>query len=143
MSHAHDIFVDAVAETLGEYEAAPIGQIRRIVERLGARRVIELTQDAVAIQKNGGIPTPNGERLRTTGGVFFMLARGLLSSEDCRYVFTTTTTKAPGDQPGAFALSVIAGATTGHHTAIVAPTLKPVNTGLERRSNDHKYPRSQ
>ena len=95
------MLIQTIAETLGERKVTPIAQIRRIVERLGAKRAIELAQDAIAIQKAGGVLIPNGTRKRTTGGIFFLLCKGQLTAEDIRYVFPKKT-KAPDDKSEVF-----------------------------------------
>ena len=118
MTNARDILVQTLAETLGERKVTPIAQIRRIVERLGAKRTIELAQDALAMQKAGGVLIPNGTRKRTTGGIFFLLCKGHLTPEDRRYVFPKIT-KAPDDKSEASAQSFEKNGTMGGNTTIV------------------------
>jgi hypothetical protein len=79
--------VTTVALVLGETESAPIEQIGRIVERLGPMRVIDLVQQARAIQKDGGMPTVAGDRQRTLGGIFFRIAHRYLNNDGRHYVW--------------------------------------------------------
>jgi hypothetical protein len=79
--------VTTVALALGETELQPIEQIGRIIERLGPMRVIDLVQQARAIQKDGGMPTVAGDRQRTLGGIFFRIAHQYLDNDGRHYVW--------------------------------------------------------
>jgi hypothetical protein len=80
-------FISLIARKLGETEAEPIVQIERIVERLGPDRAAQLVQDALAIDRAGGLLIRDGSRRRSVGGVFFVLARGACSRADSRYIW--------------------------------------------------------
>lgn len=64
-----------IAKALGETERKPIGQISAIVKKCGIEFADQLLADTLAIQNDGGMPTKDGKRKRTPGGVFFVLAR--------------------------------------------------------------------
>ena len=136
MSELLEIFIQTAAQKLGETDPTPIGQIRRIVERLGAEQTALLVKDAIAIQANGGLWTLRADRKRTTGGIFFVIVRGYLSKADRRYVFPQRYMAEAADDESAASTRSETGATTGTATPIVAPKLKAVNmTAKERRSN--------
>ena len=64
-----------IATTLGETEPVPLMHIRRIVQTLGPDRALQLLEQAVAVESQGGLMRLDGSRRRTLGGVFFRLAR--------------------------------------------------------------------
>ena len=65
----------AIAAQLGETLGGPIGQIRRVVQTLGAERARALLAEALAVEERGGMVLPDGSRRRTPGGVVFHLVR--------------------------------------------------------------------
>jgi hypothetical protein len=71
-----------VARELGETEPAAIGQIERIVERLGAKAVQAFLRETLEIEAQGGIMLSDGSRRRTPGGAFFYLVKGRISRRD-------------------------------------------------------------
>jgi len=78
-----------IAAQLGETARGPLGQVGRVVGRLGAERgraVLARTQE---IEAAGGVMLPDGSRRRTAGGVFFHLVRAddTLTREDRVYIF--------------------------------------------------------
>ncbi len=78
-----------IAAALGETERGPLGQVGRVVARLGAdhaRAVLARTQE---IEAAGGLLLPDGSRRRTPEGTFFHLVRtdDSLSREDRIYIF--------------------------------------------------------
>ncbi len=78
-----------IAAQLGETKRGPLGQVGRVVGRLGAdhaRAVLARTQE---IEAAGGLLLPDGSRRRTPGGTFFHLVRtdDSLSREDRIYIF--------------------------------------------------------
>ncbi len=68
-------FISYVTKKLDEHERGPKIQIRQIIEECGMEFVAKLLEDTLRIEAEGGMMINNGERRRTTGGVFFRLAR--------------------------------------------------------------------
>ncbi|HMO58544.1 MAG TPA: phosphorylated adapter RNA export RNA-binding domain-containing protein [Roseiflexaceae bacterium] len=64
-----------IADALGETDPQPVALIKRIVRRLGIERVAALLAATRQIEANGGMPTRDGRRRRTAGGVFFELVK--------------------------------------------------------------------
>jgi len=71
-----------MARQLNETDPAAIGQIERIVERLGAKAVQAFLQETLEIEAQGGIMLCDGSRRRTPGGAFFYLVKGRISRRD-------------------------------------------------------------
>ena len=71
-----------VAQQLNETDPAAIGQIERIVERLGAKAVQAFLRETLEIEAQGGIMLSDGSRRRTPGGAFFYLVKGRISRRD-------------------------------------------------------------
>jgi len=78
-----------IAAQLGETERGPLGQVGRVVGRLGADRARAFLTRTQEIEAAGGLMLPDGSRRRTPGGVFFHLVRAddNLSREDRLYIF--------------------------------------------------------
>jgi len=78
-----------IAAQLGETERGPLGQVGRVVDRLGADRARAFLTRTQEIEVAGGLMLPDGSRRRTPGGVFFHLVRAndTLSREDRVYIF--------------------------------------------------------
>jgi len=78
-----------IAAALGETARGPLGQVGRVVGRLGADRVRAFLTQTQEIEATGGLLLPDGSRRRTLGGVFFHLVRAddTLSREDRVYIF--------------------------------------------------------
>jgi len=64
-----------IAAQLGETERGPLGQVGRVVGRLGIDRARAFLTRTQEIEAAGGLLLPDGSRRRTTGGVFFHLVR--------------------------------------------------------------------
>lgn len=111
MSELHETLVQTIARKLGETEDGPIAQIRRIVERAGPERVVQLVKDSVAIHRRDGLLVHNGSRRRTLGGVFFYLAWWYsgMSRKDRLYCFSqqTAMNQGRGKQKPRVGLSVV------------------------------------
>jgi PHAX RNA-binding domain len=71
-----------ITDQLGETEAAPRAQIRRILQTLGPERTQAFVEQALEIEMNGGMLLPDGSRRRTLGGIFFRLARDHVSETE-------------------------------------------------------------
>jgi len=78
-----------IAAQLGETERGPLGQVGRVVGRLGADQARTFLTRTQEIEAAGGLMLPDGSRRRTPGGVFFHLVRAddNLSREDRLYIF--------------------------------------------------------
>ncbi len=78
-----------IAAGLGETERGPLGQVGRVVGRLGADRARTFLTRTQEIEASGGLMLPDGSRRRTPGGVFFHLVRAddALSREDRVSIF--------------------------------------------------------
>jgi hypothetical protein len=79
--------VDRIASTLNESAEQPLNQLKRVVECLGVDKCLELLEETERIEEQGGMMVPDGTRRRTAGGVFFVLARRLLSNRDRHRIF--------------------------------------------------------
>ncbi len=78
-----------IAVQLGETARGALGQVGRVVGRLGADRARTLLARTQEIEAAGGLMLPDGSRRRTPGGVFFHLVRAddTLTREDRAYIF--------------------------------------------------------
>jgi len=78
-----------IAAQLGETERGPLGQVGRVVGRLGTDRARTFLTRTQEIEAAGGLMLPDGSRRRTPGGVFFHLVRAddTLSREDRVSIF--------------------------------------------------------
>jgi hypothetical protein len=70
-----------IAEALGETAAGPRAQIRQIVQLHGPDQALAWLETAQAIASNGGMPTSDGSRARTRGGVYFRIVRDALRQQ--------------------------------------------------------------
>ena len=77
----------AIAAQLGEMLGGPIGQIRRVLQRLGAERAWALLAEALAIEARGGMVLPDGSRRRTAEGIFFHLVREQTTGQERQAIF--------------------------------------------------------
>lgn len=76
-----------IADTLGEIDAKPKRLLRRLIETCGpcfAQGLLEITE---RIEARGGMMVNDGSRRRTSGGVFFKLAKQRMTTEQRRLVF--------------------------------------------------------
>jgi hypothetical protein len=80
-----------LADQLSERDPTPLGQIRRIVQTLGAERTQAFVTQALDIEANGGMLLPDGSRKRTLGGVFFRLVRDHVSEEERKTIWSYQT----------------------------------------------------
>lgn len=71
-----------IAFQLEETDPQAIAQLEQIVQRVGADRAYEFLQEALQIEKDGGMLVKDGSRRRTRGGTYFYLARGKLPAKD-------------------------------------------------------------
>jgi hypothetical protein len=94
-----DPIVAQIATTLGETESVPLMHIRRIVQTLGPDRALELLNQAVAVESQGGLMLLDGSRRRTLGGVFFRLVREQTAPAECSRIWPWTKKPKPNAAP--------------------------------------------
>ena len=97
-----------IAAGLGEIERGPLGQVGRVVGRLGAERARAFLAQTHEIEAAGGLLLPDSSRRRTPGGVFFHLVRAdpALSPDDRASLFPPRSQRAT--RPGATAQTTTA-----------------------------------
>ena len=78
---------DEVAATLGETEEKPLRMIRAIVLLCGTSFAQVIAREAAEVEAQGGIPTSDGTRPRTLGGIFFYLARHRMPDDARKIVY--------------------------------------------------------
>lgn len=77
-----------IADGLGEKpHTGAYGEIYMAVKVLGGRAVVQLAQEALAIQNAGGMKTKDGKGRRTLGGVFFRLLKNRLTPAQKRRIY--------------------------------------------------------
>ncbi len=79
--------VQTIAQTLGESDRAVIAQLRRAMRVLGSEAAQALVAETQQIEETGGMPTKDGSRRRTPGGVFFQLVLQRVPSRDRWFIF--------------------------------------------------------
>jgi hypothetical protein len=79
--------VTTIATQLGETEPAPLGQIQRIVKRLGKETALAFLAETQQLEAQGGLMLRDGSRRRTPGGVFFYLVKQRISTKDKLRIF--------------------------------------------------------
>lgn len=88
-----------IARALGEDFDGAVASIRLVVTHLGAEfaeRMLARTQE---IEAAGGLPTNDGHRRRTPGGVYLHLVREAISDDQRRVVFPYGTKGGPPPAP--------------------------------------------
>lgn len=90
------VLADQIGDQLGEKEFGPRRLIQSIVEVCGAEFVQQMVQETQEVEAQGGMLLLDGTRKRTTGGVFFYLARGRMSAEARKAVFPTRAKRKSG-----------------------------------------------
>ncbi|MFP4441289.1 MAG: phosphorylated adapter RNA export RNA-binding domain-containing protein [Chloroflexaceae bacterium] len=107
----------AIAQALGETTSVARAQIARIVARCGAEQAQAWLAETQQIEANGGMPTLDGTRRRTPGGVYFYLVRGALRAagrtDDLRAIFPRPGGAQPGGGPATPATPPMAWAERG------------------------------
>jgi hypothetical protein len=76
-----------VADELGETDNKPRKQLANIIYRCGVEFVQDVLKETKEVEANGGLLIADGSRRRTTGGVFFYLARERMPEELRRQLF--------------------------------------------------------
>jgi hypothetical protein len=67
--------VTTIAQQLGETEAEPLKRLKGVVKVLGVEEALALCEQALQVEREGGMLTKDGSRKRTVGGIFFYLAQ--------------------------------------------------------------------
>jgi hypothetical protein len=70
-----------------QLEEPNIGQIRAIVETIGADRAMAILAETLQIQDQGGMAVLDSTRRRTAGGVYFFLAKQRVSQDERQVLF--------------------------------------------------------
>jgi hypothetical protein len=91
---------DAIAKQLEETEKQPRYQLLRMRKACGMSFMEALLDETLSVEENGGIMTVDMSRRRTTGGVYFFLARRYLSVKVRRSIFNVPFDRAPASQKG-------------------------------------------
>jgi len=81
-----------IARSLDETRAGPRYQIAAIIQHCGPHFADQILQDTRAVLAQGGMLVADGSRMRTPGGIFFLLAHNLMTDEQKRAVFSHART---------------------------------------------------
>jgi RNA recognition motif-containing protein len=79
--------IEDLLAQLGETDETPLRQIDAMARLCGMPFVEALVKEALEIEAGAGIPTTDGSRPRTKGGVFFYLARYRVSPEVRKIIY--------------------------------------------------------
>ncbi len=79
--------VKKITTALNEEAPMAVGQITRVVERLGNERALQFLEEALQIEDEGGMSTSDEKRRRTPGGVYLYLIRKQIPGPDRRYIW--------------------------------------------------------
>ncbi len=86
-----------IIDTLEEEDKIPVRQIEAIVRFCGGQFAQAILEEALAIDAGERLPTSDGSRRRTKGGVFFYLARYRMSPA-VRKIVSKRKGKVPGEK---------------------------------------------
>ncbi|MBI5668235.1 MAG: hypothetical protein HZC41_09535 [Chloroflexi bacterium] len=92
-------FVQELAAQLGETDEQPIQLLTAVVENCGVDFARQLLKETQEIEAQGGMMVKSGQRRRTTGGVFFYLARGRVSHRLRTKIFGVQQSDKPKPPP--------------------------------------------
>lgn len=67
--------VKKIAATLKETKSTPLAEIERVVTILGEERALTLLEETLKVEAEGGMPTDDGKRRRSLGGIYFKLVK--------------------------------------------------------------------
>jgi hypothetical protein len=76
-----------IAKQLGETETKPAILIRRILQKCGVEQTQAWIEETMKIEAEGGMMVERLNRRRTTGGVFFYIAKENMSAELVQEIF--------------------------------------------------------
>ncbi|MBE2236712.1 MAG: hypothetical protein IAE81_02920 [Caldilineaceae bacterium] len=100
---AHPVDMPRIRVMATELKEPNIWLMRSVAAMVGMEAVEALFQRTLAIEAEGGMMTKQGERRRTSGGIFFLLARDQMSARQRRKVFglppSPLNTKKPPKTP--------------------------------------------
>jgi len=65
-----------IARQLNETNPKALGQLERLIERVGEDRALTFLTEALSVEASGGLLTNDGSRKRSLGGVYFYIAKG-------------------------------------------------------------------
>ena len=83
-----DPMTQEIADMLNEANPIALGQIQRMIEKMGEAQVRTFVEEAQQIDMGEGLTVKGGKRRRTLGGVFFYVAKGHIKSKaDKRYIW--------------------------------------------------------
>ena len=80
-------FAKTLAEKLGETNQVALEQIEGVLNICGEDFAREILEETLKIEADGGMMTFKGDRKRTTGGVFFAVAKDKMTAEQRAAVF--------------------------------------------------------
>lgn len=92
-------FIQDLAAQLGETDEQPIQLLTAVVENCGVDFARQLLKETIEIEAQGGMMVKSGQRRRTTGGVFFYLARGRISHKLRNKIFGVQESDKPKEPP--------------------------------------------
>lgn len=90
--------VDQLAEVLQEPKRTLLTKVMRT---LGIDRTTALLAETLTCEANGGMPTKDGSRRRTPGGVFFQLVKERATARERRRLFPPPASQTPRVHPQA------------------------------------------
>jgi hypothetical protein len=76
----HDFLMSQARLIAQDLEEKNVAGIYRLLRLGGVNVVLEATEEAKKIQESGGMMTNDGTRKKTTGGIFFRLAKTRVAS---------------------------------------------------------------
>ena len=77
-----------IATTLNETQKAPRAQLMNIMRVCGQNFCENILKETLRINQEGGMKTLDGKKQRTPGGLFFYLARSLMTDEQRDEIFS-------------------------------------------------------
>jgi hypothetical protein len=87
------------AAELNESNPKALTQIRTILKLTSQEFVADLVKETFEVEESGGMLLPDNTRRRTTGGVFFQLAKQKLTPEQRAVVFPSSSGKPKSGHP--------------------------------------------
>jgi hypothetical protein len=76
-----------IARQLAETNPIAKSQLEQVINRLGAQKAMELLEETMKVEAEGGMMTADQTRRRTAGGIYLYLAKSHLSPEDRRIIW--------------------------------------------------------
>lgn len=91
--------VQEIAAQLGETEAEPLHLLKGVIKHCGLDFAQQILKETLEIEAQGGLMVRNGQRRRTTGGVFFYLVRGRVKYNLRKKIFGIQKPQKPAPPP--------------------------------------------